>query len=82
MRALANAIFKWIFGCRHRKLSRVLTIDHKTYQVCLACGRKLQYSWSEMSLIKISRTPQALASLTTAFSKAVNNLRVGQSRET
>ena len=81
MRAFSNAIFEWIFGCRHRKLSRVLTIDHKTYQVCFGCGRKLQYSWRVMSLIKTSETPKTLASFATAFSQAVSNL-LGQSRET
>ena len=78
MRAFLNAIFEWIFGCHHKKLSRVFTIDRKTYQVCFACGRKLQYSWRAMSLIKTSENP--LGSFTTAFSQAVNNLR-GQSRE-
>jgi len=81
MRALPNTIFERIFGCHHRKLSRVFTIDRKTYQVCFACGRKLQYSWSAMSLIKTSETPQTLASFTTAFSQAASNL-LGQSRET
>ena len=81
MRAFSNAIFEWIFGCHHRRLSRVFTIDHKTYQVCLVCGRKLEYSWRAMSLIKTSETPQTLASFITAFSEAVNNSR-GQSRDT
>jgi hypothetical protein len=82
MRTFSNAIFEWIFGCHHRRLSRVFTIDHKTYQVCFACGRKLQYSWRGMSLIKTSETSQTLASFTTAFSQvAVNNLR-RQSEET
>jgi len=81
MRAFSNAIFEWIFGCHHRRLSRVFTIDHKTYQVCFGCGRKLPYSWRAMSLIKTSETPQTLASFTTAFSQAVSNV-LGQSRET
>ena len=80
MRAFLKAIVEWIFGCRHKKLSRVFTIDHNTYQVCFACGRKLQYSWRAMSLIKTSENPQTLASFTTAFSQALNNLR-GESRE-
>ena len=74
MRAFLNAIFKWLFRCHHKKLSRVFTIDHKTYQVCFACGRKLQYSWRAMSLIKTSETPETLASFTTAFSQEVSNL--------
>ena len=70
MRAFSNAIFEWIFGCHHRKLSRVFTIDHKTYRVCFGCGRKLPYSWRAMSLIKPSETPQTLASFRAAFSHA------------
>lgn len=72
MRAFPSAIFEWIFGCHHRHLSRVLTIDHKTYQVCFDCGRKLLYSWSEMAPIN-SETPQTLASFKTAFTQAMNN---------
>jgi hypothetical protein len=81
MRAFSNAIFEWIFGCHHRRLSRVFTIDHKRTGCCFACGRKLQYSWRAMSLIKTSETSQTLASFTTAFSQTVNNLR-RQSEET
>ena len=81
MRTFLSAIFEWIFGCHHRQLSRVFTIDHKTYQVCFDCGRKMQYSWTAMSLIKTNETPQTLALFTTAFAQAMNNLW-GQSRET
>jgi len=34
------AVFQFIFGCRHRHLSRVFTIKHRTYQVCFDCGRE------------------------------------------
>ncbi len=36
-------ILQFVFGCRHRKLSRVFTIHNRTYQVCFACGRELDY---------------------------------------
>jgi len=36
-------MLQFVFGCRHRQLSRVFTIDKRTYQVCFACGRKLDY---------------------------------------
>jgi len=32
--------FQFIFGCRHRHLSRVFTIKHRTYRVCFDCGRE------------------------------------------
>jgi hypothetical protein len=62
MKAFFTAIFEWTFGCHHTHLSRVFTIDHQTYQVCFACGRKLQYSWKAMSPIKTGEMPQTLAS--------------------
>jgi hypothetical protein len=33
-------VFQFIFGCRHRHLSRVFTIKHRTYKVCFDCGRE------------------------------------------
>jgi hypothetical protein len=74
MTAFLQFIFEWTFGCHHRHLSRVFTIDRQTYQVCLACGTKLRYSWRMMSLIK-RETPQTLESFATAFTQAMNNLR-------
>jgi hypothetical protein len=39
MKILLN-IFQFMFGCRHRHLSRVFTIKHRTYKVCFDCGRE------------------------------------------
>lgn len=39
MKSLSN-IFQFIFGCRHRHLSRVFTIKRRTYKVCFDCGRE------------------------------------------
>ena len=36
------AVFEFIFGCRHRHLSRVFTIKHRTYCVCFDCGREFE----------------------------------------
>ena len=33
-------IFQFVFGCRHRHLSRVFTIKRRTYRVCFDCGRE------------------------------------------
>jgi len=35
-------ILQFIFGCRHRHLSRVFTIKHRTYRVCFDCGREFE----------------------------------------
>jgi len=42
----------WLFGCRHRDLSRAFTTEGETYKVCLKCGARLRYSWQTMSLVR------------------------------
>jgi len=37
---LLLGIFQFVFGCRHRHLSRVFTIKRRTYKVCFDCGRE------------------------------------------
>jgi hypothetical protein len=36
--------YDFAFGCHHRNLSRVFTIEHRTYRVCCSCGVKFTYS--------------------------------------
>jgi hypothetical protein len=33
-------LLHFVFGCRHRHLSRVFTIQRRTYKVCFDCGRE------------------------------------------
>jgi hypothetical protein len=33
-------MFQFVFGCRHRHLSRVFTIKNRTYKVCFDCGEE------------------------------------------
>ncbi len=33
-------MFRFIFGCRHKQMSRVFTIKRRTYRVCFKCGRE------------------------------------------
>jgi hypothetical protein len=49
---ILNWIIQWFFTCRHRDLSRVFTIDTRTYQVCFDCGRRIDYSWERMRSLK------------------------------
>ena len=35
-----SSLLQFIFGCRHRHLSRVFTIKLRTYRVCFDCGRE------------------------------------------
>ena len=37
---MLQTLFEFMFGCRHRHLSRVFTIQHRTYKVCFDCGRE------------------------------------------
>ena len=43
-------VLEFAFGCRHRKLSRVFTINNDSYQVCCDCGATFNYSWETMSI--------------------------------
>ena len=71
MRAFVEFMVDWIFGCHHRHVSRVFTIDRQTYQVCFGCGAKLRYSWRTMSLIKTQ--PPTLESFARMFTQMSNS---------
>ena len=51
------------FGCHHRKLSRVFTIEGHTYKVCCGCGRRFGYSLDTMSIRPQRRLFSALTHL-------------------
>jgi hypothetical protein len=46
----ANAL-NFAFGCRHRKLSRVFTLEGHSYKVCCDCGAHFEYSLQTMSIV-------------------------------
>lgn len=41
-----------LFGCRHSLVTRPFTLQRKTYEVCLDCGREIPYSLATMSPMK------------------------------
>lgn len=47
---LAN-VLEYAFGCRHRRLSRVFTLNGRSYKVCCDCGAKFTYSLRTMSIV-------------------------------
>lgn len=47
---LASAL-NFAFGCHHKHLSRVFTIEHKSYKVCCDCGAHFDYSLQKMSVV-------------------------------
>ena len=44
------ATLDFLFGCHHSQLSRVFTIDGRTYRVCCDCGAKFEYLLANMSM--------------------------------
>jgi hypothetical protein len=42
---------EFLFGCHHRILSRVFTIESKSYRVCCDCGAKFAYSLETMRTV-------------------------------
>jgi len=54
-------VLDFIFGCRHRNLSRVFTISGRTYKVCWECGAKFNYSLANMSIVRRAPAPRVTA---------------------
>ena len=59
---LAN-VLEIAFGCHHRRLSRVFTIDHHSYKVCCDCGATFNYSLEKMLIHRRRRLLSALRRL-------------------
>lgn len=59
---LANALER-AFGCHHRRLSRVFTIEGRSYKVCCDCGARFDYSLRTMSVTHHRRLLSALRRL-------------------
>lgn len=45
-----RATLNFLFGCHHHNLSRVFTINGRTYRVCCDCGSEFKYSLTNVSL--------------------------------
>ena len=58
----ANAL-ELAFGCHHRKLSRVFTLEGHTYKVCCDCGQRFDYSLRTMTITHRRRLLSALRRL-------------------
>jgi hypothetical protein len=46
--SFSRRMFEFAFGCHHSQLSRVFTLDDRTYRVCFDCGQQVEYSWELM----------------------------------
>jgi RNase P subunit RPR2 len=74
MNRFAKAVFNWLFGCHHRHLSRVMTIDHQMIVVCLTCGTRIRYSWDTMSIV--GKIPEPIITVSVASRPVKNGRRV------
>ncbi len=59
---LTEWVAKWLlksydfaFGCHYRNLSRVFTIEGRTYRVCCGSGINFKYSLENMSMERHAR---------------------------
>jgi hypothetical protein len=59
------------FRCHHRHLSRVFTIEGKSYKVCCDCGTHLPYSLDRMAVVHRRAAPQR------AVRRALRRLHLG-----
>lgn len=64
-------IFQFLFGCRHRHLSRVFTIKHRTYRVCFDCGREF-----DLPDARVNRFPCISEGPCGKFHRALNRSRL------
>jgi hypothetical protein len=62
MNALRKLV-QFAFECHHGELSRVFTIQNRTYRVCFECGREVDYSWEQMRSLEPIVASTRLASL-------------------
>lgn len=46
--AVVEFVWWCLFCCHHRHVSRVFTIGGSTYQVCVECGTRFEYSVETM----------------------------------
>jgi len=53
------SVFKRCFGCYHGQLSRVFTIDKRTYRVCCDCGAQFDYCLENMTMRRQHRFSMA-----------------------
>jgi hypothetical protein len=53
MSALVD-LLHFVFGCRHRHLSRVFTIQRRTYKVCFDCGREFDLPDAQVPKVSVA----------------------------
>jgi hypothetical protein len=46
---------EFLFGCHHPHMGMPVTIGGRTYRVCSDCGKQRDYSWNDMSFVRVRR---------------------------
>jgi hypothetical protein len=44
-------LLAWLFRCRHKRMSKPITRNLRTYVVCLDCGSEFKYDWTNMKVV-------------------------------
>jgi hypothetical protein len=67
-RPLLHGLMEWalrvldfVFGCHHSNLSRVFTIEGRTYRLCCTCGARFNYSLETMAMDRRAYWPAPVA---------------------
>jgi len=50
-------VMDFLFGCHHDNLSRVFTLNKRSYKVCCDCGKSFDYSLDTMSIRRLPHDP-------------------------
>jgi hypothetical protein len=53
-----RGMFGWLFECHHHNMSRVFTINRRSYQVCIECGQQVDYSLKLMHALPRETAPR------------------------
>ena len=46
------AVLDFALGCHLRHMSRVFTLEGRTYKVCCDCGKNFDYSLQKMAIVR------------------------------
>jgi hypothetical protein len=60
---MLDCVARLLFDCHHRHLTRVFTIQRRSYQVCCDCGGEFDYSFETMSAHRVKLARPRCASL-------------------
>ena len=75
-----------LFGCHHDSMSRVFTLQHRSYRVCYDCGREFNYSLASMRIaeqpyrVPAARRSEVMQMPVRAFAAEPQPVKLGRAR--